>query len=195
MQTRVLTPIVLTTTASLVAFWLGMWVAHGGSQAKVGPGGEEQGITHPKSVRVILPGTLDGQSIPGHASGLPDRRRDLSPVYPTSPGNGQDKFFSDVATETAESAQARDEGARPTPPETTALSENPAGPGGRDGEIIGDGEDTRALRDARVRDAQTSYAPWPRRPRATYARRERYFLTHRARPANPLALFARLLSR
>ncbi len=195
MQTRVLTPIVLTTTASLVAFWLGMWVAHGGSQAKVGPGGEEQGITHPKSVRVILPGTLDGQSIPGHASGLPDRRRDLSPVYPTSPGNRQDKSFSDIATETAASAQARDEGARPTPPETTALSESPAGPGGRDGEFIGDAEDTRALRDARVRDAQTSYAPWPRRPRATYARRERYFLAHRARPANPLALFARLLSR
>ena len=58
MQTRVLTPIVLTTTASLVAFWLGMWVAHGGSQAKVGPGGEEQGY-YPSQ---ICPGDLAGHA-------------------------------------------------------------------------------------------------------------------------------------
>jgi hypothetical protein len=103
---RVFHSLLFCATASLVAFSVGIWVARGGVPEKLGPS-DEQGIAHPRTVRVILPDTLDGQSIPGRRSRLPDRRRDLSPIYPTSPGPHEDGSNSMMAAGTMPRPRAR----------------------------------------------------------------------------------------
>jgi hypothetical protein len=76
-------------TVSLVAFSFGIWIAGWGAQPKLGPGSDHEGVTRPGPVRLILPATLDRQPSAGRGNGLPDPRRELSPVYaayPASPG-------------------------------------------------------------------------------------------------------------
>src|SRR5689334_22142807 len=108
MRVPVFHSLLFVATASMVAFSIAIFVARGGAQQKFGPSGDEQGIAHPRTVRVILPDTLDGQSIPGRGSGLADRRRELSPIYPISPGSHEEKSNSTVAAGTAPSPRARE---------------------------------------------------------------------------------------
>ncbi len=124
-------------TAALVAFSIGILVARGGAPLKLGPSGDDQGVAHPKTVRVILPDTLDGQSIPGHGTGLVDRRRDLSPLYPTSPGPHEDRSTSTMAAGTAKSPGARD-GDDLNPVKASALANETGQPQARDEEGLPD---------------------------------------------------------
>jgi hypothetical protein len=190
MRVRMLHSLLFCATASLVAFSVGIWVARGGAQEKLGPGGDEQGITHPRTVRVILPNTLDGQSIPGRGSGLPGRRRDLSPIYPTLPGPHEDGSNSMMAAGTMPSPRARDsDDVSPTSAsvlaDDTAQSEARAEEGFRDPSTDADvpsASDPRFLRHvpSGSRHARGSYY------------RHFYLAARRARPLYPYGAFARL---
>ena len=125
---RVFHSLLFCATASLVAFSVGIWVARGGVPEKLGPS-DEQGIAHPRTVRVILPGTLDGQSIPGRGSGLPGRRRDLSPVPRPRARGGDDESpvtVSVLANDTAQSEARANDGFRD--PSTDANVPSASGP-------------------------------------------------------------------
>jgi hypothetical protein len=179
MRLRVITFIIVCTTASWVAFSFGIWVARG-SQGKIGPGAEEQGVAHAKSVRLILPGTLDGQSIPGRGSRSADHGRELSPIYPTLEPTSADRTVSEGVAEAARTADAQRDQASSMPGEAPDFTQAVARQGAHDTRVLRHGKQT--------------FAPWPRASIRTYARRERYFAAPRARSGNPFALFARLLS-
>ncbi|MBV9753687.1 MAG: hypothetical protein JO188_14300 [Hyphomicrobiales bacterium] len=188
MRVKAFKPLFLCAIVSLVAFSLGIWVARGGSELKLGPGGDAQGVAHPKTVRVILPDTLDGQSVPGHGSGLPSRRRDLSPIYPTSPGSNDAAPQLAAATPHTlpPSGEARD--AQPTPASIHAEANNDAQEGwdersSIDVPIMDDtpfGQDTPVSRRLGYRHARG------------YAHRAPYLVMRRSRPGNPFGPFARL---
>ena len=190
MRVRAFHSLLFCATASLVAFSIGTWVARGGAQEKLGPGGDEQGIAHPRAVRVILPDTLDGQSIPGRGSGLPDRHRDLSPIYPTSPGPHEGGSNSMIAAGTMPSPRARD-GDEVSPVTASVLANDTAQSEARDEEGF--------------RDPSTDAdVPTPSDPRffrhvpsgSRHARggyyRHFYLAARRARPLYPYGAFARL---
>jgi hypothetical protein len=193
MQVRVLYFFMLCATASFVAFSLGMWVARGGAQQaqqKLGPSGDGQGIAHAKTVRVILPDTLDGQSIPGHGQGVSDRHRDLSPIYPTSPGSHEDRSITQLAG-VAPSPRAQDGGDDANLLEASPLANDAGGSDERD--------------DAAFRDIPADIdAPFPSDPRflrhlppgsrhirSTYTHR-RYLEARPVRSVYPFGAFARL---
>jgi hypothetical protein len=86
MNIRLLAIVFICVAAPAIAFPLGIRVGSGWN-GKVGPGasgsdGARRAQLHP--VRVIQPGTLDGQSIPGNAGRPAGSARDLSPIYPTT---------------------------------------------------------------------------------------------------------------
>ena len=192
MRVRAFKFLCLCAAASLVAFSLGIWVARGGSPQKLGPSGDAQGVAHPKSVRLILPGTLDGQAVPGHGSGLTDRRRDLSPIYPTSPGSHEEQAVPELAASTPPTAPRGDEVSDVNATQASIIAEG-------EGEAQGWNVETRL--DSPVDDDVRSWherpilrhmAPRPRHLRGSYARRPSYLAMRRFRPINPFGALARL---
>jgi hypothetical protein len=190
MRVQAFHSLVFCATASLVALSVGIFVARGGAQDKLGPSGDEQGIAHPRTVRVILPGTLDGQSIPGRGSGLPGRRRDLSPIYPTSPGPHEDGSNSMMAAGTTPSPRARD-GDDVSPVTASALANDTAQSEGRDEEGFRDPStdaDVPSASDPRFLHHVPSRS---RHARGSYYRHF-YLAARRARPLYPFGAIARL---
>ncbi len=188
MPVRVFHSVLFFVTASLVAFSVGMLAAGGGPQQKLGPSGDQQGIAHPRTVRVILPDTLDGQSIPGRGSGFADRRRDLSPIYPVSPGSREEKSSSTVAAGAAPNQRARERD-NEGPVTVSAPAHETAQTG-----------DEQGFSDPAT-DVEVSAASDPRffRHVATASRHARrgyyrhfYLAARRARPLYPFGAFARL---
>jgi hypothetical protein len=184
MKLRVISVILICAAGPSMAFPLGIWVASGGSlREKSGPGapardGTGRVLAHLNPVRVIAPGTLDGQSIPGKGGGSADHSRGLSPIYPTSPSADRDISVSQGLAPAAQAIDARAEQASPVPGDTPSQE-------------ISSGR--RALDPQIFRHEMwmgaTVFDDRPRRRRVANHRREHHF----ARPANPIALFARLL--
>ena len=194
-RARVFHSFLLCATVSLVAFSFVIWITGRGVQPKLGPGGDDQGVAHPGSVRLILPGTLDGQSIPGRGSGLPERRRDLSPVYPTypaSPGSHEDQSIPQATAETSPSPRSQDEGNDMSPTNLSTLARD-----------TGEAEGWTA-KPSEIPPSMLMYPPpaAPRFPRhlapgsrhasSSYAHRQAYLVWRRFRSAFPVGPFARL---
>jgi len=178
-------------TAALLAFSLGIWVAHGGAPEKIGPSGDGQGVAHAKSVRVILPDTLDGQSVPGHGRGLADRGRDLSPIF-HSPQRREAKITSSLSG--TASSRAQDTGGDATTSQTSASANESAGSeafddgASRQAAINGDSSPTSDQRWLRHLTSGTRHA------RNGHARHPFYFAGRRVRPNYGFGAFARLTS-
>jgi hypothetical protein len=192
MRVRGFHSFLLCATVSLVAFSFGIWIAGWGVQPRLGPGGDDQGVAHPGSVRLILPGTLDGQSIPGRGSGLLDRRRDLSPVYPTYPaslGSHEDPSIPQATAETGPSPQSQDEGHDMSPANLSTLARDT---GEADGEAVRHSPihaDAPAASGPRF---LRHLAPGSRHARGSYAHRQAYLAWRRFRSSYPIGPFARL---
>jgi hypothetical protein len=191
MRVRVFHFFLFCATAALVAFSLGIWVARGGALQKIGPSGEEQGVAHPRSVRVILPETLDGQSIPGHGTGLSDRGRDLSPIYPTSPQPHESKPASSMAAATTPSPRPQEPGGDVKPMQASAANEGGGSEAWEDDEshespVDADSPPTSDLRLLR------RLAPVSRHARGGYAHHQFYLTARRSRPGYGFGTFARL---
>jgi hypothetical protein len=188
MRVRVFHSVLFFATASMVALSIAILVARGGAQQKLGPSGDEQGIAHPRTVRVILPDTLDGQSIPGRGSGFADRRRDLSPIYPISPGSREEKSNSTVAAGATPSQRARD---NESPVTASALAHDTAQTEARDEQGFSDPSpdvEVSAASDPRFfRHVPAA----PRHARRGYYRHF-YLAARRARPLYPFGALARL---
>jgi hypothetical protein len=185
----------LCATVSLVAFSFVIWIAGRGVQPKLGPGGDDQGVAHPGSVRLILPGTLDGQSIPGRGSGLPERRRDLSPVYPTypaSPGSHEDQSIPQATAETSPSPRSQDEGNDVSPAKASTLARATGEAEAWDGEAVRDSPIHADAPAAGVPRFLHHLAPGSRYARGSYAHRQAYLAWRRVRSAYSVGSFARL---
>jgi hypothetical protein len=194
MRVRGFHSFLLCATVSLVAFSFGIWIAGWGVQPRLGAGGDDQGVAHPGSVRLILPGTLDGQSIPGRGSGLPDRRRDLSPVYPTypaSPGSHEDQSIPQAAAETGPSPRSQDENHDMSPAKVSTLARD-----------TGEAEAWTA-KPSEIAPSMLMHPPpaaprflrhlaGSRHARGRYAHRQAYLAWRRFRSAYPIGPFARL---
>ncbi len=195
MRVRGFHSFLLCATVSLVAFSFGIWIAGRGVQPRLGPGGDDQGVAHPGSVRLILPGTLDGQSIPGRGSGLPDRRRDLSPVYPTypaSPGSHEDQSIPQATAETGPSPRSQDEGHDMSPAKVSTLARDTGEAEAWDGEAVRDSPIDADAPAASGPRFLRHLAPGSRHARGSYAHRQAYLAWRRFRSAYPVGPFARL---
>lgn len=191
MRVRVFHSILFCAAVSMVAFSLGIWIARSGVPEKVGPSGDEQGVAHPRSVRVILPDTLDGQSIPGHGRGLLDRGRDLSPIYPTSPQPREEKPTSSMAAANTSSPRPQDARGDVKPMQASAAVNEMGG-----SETWEDDANPESPLDA---DSPTSdprllrrLAPVSRHVRGSYAHHQFYLAARRVRSGYALGTFARL---
>ena len=190
MRIRVFHSLLFCTTVSLVAFSMGLWAARGGAQQKLGPSGDEQGIAHARTVRVILPDTLDGQSIPGHGSGFPDRRRALSPIYSTTPGSHENKSDSMMAAGTTPSPRARN-GDDLAPVTASVLANDTAQSEARDEESFRDPSIDADLTSASDPRLLRHVPSGSRHARSSYYRHF-YLAARRARPLYPYGALARL---
>jgi len=194
MRVRGFNSFLLCATVSLVALPFGIWITGWGVQPKLGPGGDGQRVTRPGPVRLISPGTLDGQSSPGGGSGLPDRRRDLSPVYPTypaSPGSHQDQSVPQATAETSPSPRSQNEGHDASPAKASMLTAA-GGAKAWDGEAVRDSPiDAHAPAASDLRFLR-HLAPRSRHARASYAHRQAYLAWRRVRSAYVVGPFARL---
>jgi hypothetical protein len=88
MNLRLFAIILTCTAAPAIAFPLGVRVGSGWHDKfgveRPDSGGALRAAAHLHPVHVIIPGTLDGQSIPGNGGRSSGHGRELSPVYPTS---------------------------------------------------------------------------------------------------------------
>jgi hypothetical protein len=190
MRVRVFHSFLFCAIACLVAFSVGIWVAWGGGPEKVGPSGAEQGTAHPRSVRVILPDTLDGQAIPGHGTGLADRRRDLSPVYPTSPAPQQEKPI--VASATTPGPRAQDQGEAGSSTQASMAASEIGASQARDEDWVRQAPLDEYGLPAGDPQLFRHLAPASRHARGGYSRHQGEMAVRRARPAYAFGTFARL---
>ena len=192
MRVRVFHSFLFCATASLVAFSLGIWIARGGAPQKVGPSGDEQGVDHPRSVRVILPDTLDGQSVPGHGRGLSDRGRNLSPIYPTSPPPREEKSTSSMAAVAMPSPRPQEPGGDVKPIQASAAANEMSGSEASDDSESREGPfdaDSSPMSDPRL---LRHLAPVSRHVRGGYAHHQFYLEARRVRSGYAFGTFARL---
>ena len=185
----------LCATASLIAFFFGIWITGRASQPKLGPGGDDPVFAHAGSVRLIVPGALEGQSITGAASGLPDNRRDLIPVYSTADKTAGSSMISlGYDGEPAPLSPELSSSATSQSPDVHAVSPAQAVTLAR---VTGEAKTSdvplppsRAGSDIAARHD----APFvqPRHASGSYGHRPAYFAWHRVRSFYPMGSFARL---
>jgi hypothetical protein len=189
MRLQVFAVILICAAGPSIAFPLGVWVASGGGwRDKSGPKAPERDgagrvIAQRNPVRVILPGTLDGQSIPGKGNESPQHGRELSPVYPTSPSVDMDRSVSQGLAPAAQASEAQ-AGEASLLPVYVPLSLE-ASPGQR--------PLNHHIPRHQKRLGATAFVEWPRRRRVAIHRPDRYFVAQTVRPANPITLLTRLL--
>jgi hypothetical protein len=192
MNIRPFAIIFICAAAPAIAFPLGIRVGSSWG-AKSGPGffesQEGRPITaHPRSVRVIVTNTLDGQAIPGgKVQEAPEPQRALPPVYPSS------ALPAMTAPESGVPAPQRDEiaAARPTP-QTDAANPPRASFSIREESPRAD----QPGRSFKKHGGVTAFARHARRHAGHRPdRRYRYFAHRRGRPTNPFAAFAGLFFR
>ncbi len=200
MNIRLFTLILICTAAPAIAFPLGVRVGSGWG-GKTGPAGSAIGshATELHPARVISPGTLDGQSVPGHAGSSGGPGRDLSPVYPTSPTAEGDISASQGLAPAAQAsaAEARPDGSRAAEPDAAPrMIGEPHGPdfdpGQGSGFDPGQGRrDHVSRREHRGGEHGSARHSGPRR----IARLRSYPVARSRGPSNPVSAFAGLFFR